>query len=252
MDDLLIVLSNPRDGRDDEFNEWYSNVHIRDVMRLPGSSAVQRLKLTAEQVPSAAGIAADRTFGYLAVYECDDIERISAGHAVVFSQEMLISDSFDFAMREGYYRPSIYRQKASVDRHAGDLVIERIDAAAGDGLAEWYDRERMPALMALPGVVSGTFCRVTDHQMLEPNPDSVHIALYRTQSRAATLAGWASAPALPGGHVAQVACYEPLMERLPARAVVHADPAARAAEAKARMALGDKVYPGFPEGPTLA
>lgn len=102
MDDLLLVLSNPNDGRHDEFNDWYSNIHIRNVMRLPGSSAVQRLRRVDAPVGEGPGVAADQGFEYLAVYECHDIERLSAGHGPVFTPMMLISDSFSFAMREAY------------------------------------------------------------------------------------------------------------------------------------------------------
>ncbi|WP_327753847.1 hypothetical protein VVT58_19150 (plasmid) [Sphingobium sp. SJ10-10] len=246
MDDLLIVMSNPRDGRHDAFNDWYTNVHIRDVMRLPGSSAVQRLRLTPESIAPGLGVMADRQFDYLAVYECYDIEQVSAGHGAVFSPMMLISDSFDFVMREAYYRPHVHRQKKGVLLHAGDYVIERIAGAAGDGLSAWYDRERMPALMALPGVVAGTFCAAADHQMLQPHEDSGFIGLYRTQDRQATLAAWGNAPPCPGDHVARVACYSPLIPRLTAEEVRNPSAEGRLAEACARLALGKGVYAGFP------
>lgn len=248
MDDLLIVMSNPLDGRHEAFNDWYSHVHVRDVMRLPGASAVQRLRLAEEGVAAGPGVVPDRQFAYLAVYECQDIERVSAGHAAVFSPMMLISDSFDFVMREAYYRPHIHRQKPGVPLHEGDYVIERISRSAGPDFASWYDRVRMPALMALPGVVAGTFCATADHQMLEPHEDSAFVGLYRTQDRRATLAGWGDAPVCPGGHVAQVACYAPLMPRLTAQDVRQPSAEARLAEARARLALGDRVYAGFPAG----
>lgn len=105
MDHLLLVLSNPRDGRHDDFNDWYSHVHVRDVMRLPGSSAVQRLRLAPDGVIQAVGIVPDRQFDYLAIYECHDRERVSADHGAVFTPMMLISDSFDFTMREPVTAP---------------------------------------------------------------------------------------------------------------------------------------------------
>ena len=246
MDDLLIVLSNPIDGRHDDFNDWYSNIHIRDVMRLPGSSAVQRLQRVDAPVVEGPGAAAAKTFEYLAVYECHDIERLSAGHGAVFTPMMLISDSFSFAMREAYYTPHVHRQVAGAAIHEGDYVLERIAANADLDFVAWYDAVRMPALMALPGVVSGTFASVSSHQMLEPYADSHHVALYRTQDRAGTLAGWASAPALPDGLTAQLACYTPLMPRWTAGQVVHPSAEGREAEARARVALGARVHRGFP------
>ena len=47
----LIVLTEPVAGRDDDFNDWYTWVHIRDVMRMsPVVIAVQRFKRSAQQL----------------------------------------------------------------------------------------------------------------------------------------------------------------------------------------------------------
>lgn len=247
MDDLLIVMSNPLDGRHDEFNSWYSHVHVRDVMRLPGSSAVQRLRLTEGQVAAAPGVVPDRSFEYLAVYECGDIERVSAGHDAVFSPMMLISDSFDFVMREAYYRPLVHRQHSGVPLHEGAYVLERFPQSVGADFEDWYAAERMPALIKLSGVVSGTFSTVADHQMLTPHTDSWFVGLYRAQDVAATLAAWGDAPAYPDV-TAVVSCYEPLMSRLTAKDVLFPSAAGRLSEARARVALGTKVFAGFPDG----
>jgi len=33
---IQIVFSNPFEGKDDEFNEWYDNVHLPQVLAMPG------------------------------------------------------------------------------------------------------------------------------------------------------------------------------------------------------------------------
>ena len=43
---LLLVLSNAGDGKEDEFNDWYDNVHVPHMLNVPGilnciSGAVQ-------------------------------------------------------------------------------------------------------------------------------------------------------------------------------------------------------------------
>ena len=45
IDALLVVLSRPLDNRHDAFNEWYSKIHIRDVMRFRGAIATRRFRL---------------------------------------------------------------------------------------------------------------------------------------------------------------------------------------------------------------
>jgi hypothetical protein len=64
---LHIVQTSPTPGREDEFNQWYENVHVPEVLSLPGYISGQRFRL----------VAADPFEGprYLAVYEIesDDI-----------------------------------------------------------------------------------------------------------------------------------------------------------------------------------
>lgn len=64
----MIVFTNPVEGRDEAYNDWYSTVHIQDVLRIPGVIAAQRFKRRA---------GADR-WGYVALYdlETDDPEAL--------------------------------------------------------------------------------------------------------------------------------------------------------------------------------
>jgi hypothetical protein len=41
----LVVLSNPVAGREQEYNDWYDNQHVGDVLRNPGFVSAPRLKL---------------------------------------------------------------------------------------------------------------------------------------------------------------------------------------------------------------
>ena len=42
---IQIVFSNPVEGKDDEFNEWYDNVHIPELLAVPGMLSAQRYDL---------------------------------------------------------------------------------------------------------------------------------------------------------------------------------------------------------------
>ena len=66
----MIALTRPQPGRDEEFNEWYQNVHLVELCSMPGVKGAQRYKVTAplqgyDERP------------YLAVYdiECDDVRQ---------------------------------------------------------------------------------------------------------------------------------------------------------------------------------
>lgn len=62
---LFLVLTNPVDGQEDEYNRWYNDEHIDDVLAVPGFVGVQRFRLT----PHPAMPAPD--WRYLAFYEVD-------------------------------------------------------------------------------------------------------------------------------------------------------------------------------------
>lgn len=62
---MLVVLSNAVEGRDDEFNDWYTNRHLDDVLQLEGMVAAQRFELDSGE---------DGPHRYLAIYEADDLE----------------------------------------------------------------------------------------------------------------------------------------------------------------------------------
>ena len=62
---VLIVHTNPLEGREDEYNEWYNNTHLKDVTAVPGFVRARRFKLSDSQM---------RPFGqfdYVAIYEID-------------------------------------------------------------------------------------------------------------------------------------------------------------------------------------
>ncbi|WP_439816374.1 hypothetical protein [Zavarzinia sp. CC-PAN008] len=41
----IIVLSNPVAGREAEYDAWYTNTHIVDLLKVPGVKTAQRFKL---------------------------------------------------------------------------------------------------------------------------------------------------------------------------------------------------------------
>jgi len=64
---ILVVVSNPTPGQEDEYNRWYSEQHLPDVLRVPGFVAAQRFKLTMDSANSLPG-------PYLAIYEMESDE----------------------------------------------------------------------------------------------------------------------------------------------------------------------------------
>ena len=61
---VALALTNPVEGREEEFNEWYDNQHVPDILTLPGCLSAQRFKLADQQMPNRA-----TPYRYLAIYE---------------------------------------------------------------------------------------------------------------------------------------------------------------------------------------
>ena len=65
-----LVFTQPTPGQDAEYNRWYTDVHLGDVLRVPGVVAAQRFKLQQGDSPAPAP--------YLAIYEIesDDVGEV--------------------------------------------------------------------------------------------------------------------------------------------------------------------------------
>jgi hypothetical protein len=66
-----LVLSNPVPGMEDEFNEWYSDRHVHEILRVPGYVSAQRFRVTRHRVGGAGDSGAPAPFQYLALYEVE-------------------------------------------------------------------------------------------------------------------------------------------------------------------------------------
>jgi hypothetical protein len=88
---VFLSLLNAHSGKDDDFNHWYRDIHLPDVLTIPGFVGAQRFKLSDAQLPGMA-----TRWKYLVIYEIEDespaqalaglAQRMSGG-------EMIISDA---------------------------------------------------------------------------------------------------------------------------------------------------------------
>jgi hypothetical protein len=89
----LIVFTEPSPGREDEYNRWYDEVHLREVLEVDGFVAAQRFRLADAQIGDAGG---ETPATYLAIYEIEAdsleaaLEKLNAG-----SGTMEMSDALD-------------------------------------------------------------------------------------------------------------------------------------------------------------
>ncbi|MGE3692912.1 MAG: hypothetical protein AB7F98_16175 [Novosphingobium sp.] len=60
----MLVFSEPFEGRDEEFNEWYTTRHLDDICALPGFTSAQRFTLHSVSMGAMLN-------KYLAIYDVE-------------------------------------------------------------------------------------------------------------------------------------------------------------------------------------
>lgn len=89
---LIVVHANAVPNRDDELHAWYDEVHVPDLLGVPGVVGAQRFKLHEHQLAGGRS-----THSYLAVYEVEgDMEAVLREIARQREAgEVLYSDALD-------------------------------------------------------------------------------------------------------------------------------------------------------------
>ena len=67
----MVVYSRPAAGREDEYNDWYQNVHLGELVALPGFKSARRFRHARNLVEGDA-------YPYMSIYEIetDDIDAV--------------------------------------------------------------------------------------------------------------------------------------------------------------------------------
>lgn len=105
----LIVLSDPIEGREDEYNEWYDNHHLGAVLDLEGFTSAQRFRVA--EGPNAS-------HKYMAVYDAEAPDARAAMARIeqsVAAGTMHISDALDRKTAVIFYEAITPRLAAKSD-----------------------------------------------------------------------------------------------------------------------------------------
>jgi len=110
----FLVFTSPVDGMDDEFNQWYDDQHLADVLDIPGFVSARRYRLV-EPKHQADEL---MRWQYMAIYEieCDDISlaldeiRKRAG-----TTAMPISDALDKSKIATLVMQPLFREQDNHD-----------------------------------------------------------------------------------------------------------------------------------------
>ncbi len=240
----LIALTGFVEGREQDYNDWYTWVHLRDVMRLSLSvNAAQRFRA----LDAFAGMGTQAyDFPYLCIYEVTSPEAMTRDHAPVFTDDMPVSDAYDLSGASEVY----FDEVAGFTRRPGapgmaDVIIERLDNGPCDpGSVSRYLGERLPQISALPGIVGASVGVPNAHQMFV-QPLSGLCATYWTSDLAATVADW---PVLDGamasGGAVSLNAYAAITPRVTIFDVRNPTETERETAAQVRTRLQDRLHSG--------
>lgn len=102
---ILIALSNPvSQDREGEYNEWYNEVHAKEVTQLEGFRNITRYRAVASAVPPNQQPA----YRYLALYELDDAEKALKSLA---NADFAMTDAVDLSGASGIVFQKIFTTK---------------------------------------------------------------------------------------------------------------------------------------------
>ena len=89
MTTLFMVRSNPKPGQETAFNDWYTDVHLPEVLGIQGFLSAQRFTLNAAQIQS------DQAQGYLAIYKIDTYNVPGTLEQLSTATRLNMSDAID-------------------------------------------------------------------------------------------------------------------------------------------------------------
>ena len=254
LSSIFIVMTEAFEGQEDEFNDWYTNIHCHDTMRLQGSVAVQRWKLSPYQLRYNA-----QHFGpeqrWLCIYELNDTQQNIDDHVdQCFGDRMPITSALRGDKAEDFYYVPAVSGKTAVecyDSRDGDVLLIRMNAKKGkeSEFIKWYREDYLPRTLWLTGFVAGDLYKAADIQLIDAVPRYGFSAVYHIAdpmvavesldghlAQAGTIL---DCPFVEAGSIG-IACYTPITNRFTAEQAHNLPPAQKALEDAFRANMGNR------------
>jgi hypothetical protein len=152
---ILIAAMNIADAAEDEFHDWYDTEHLPERQRVPGFLMCQRW-IGAE----------DRKIS-IATYDLDNVAVLQSpgyqaiGGAILSPWSKRVTSRVERLMR--FEGDQILPGDRLPPDNAGGFLLNamNVDPAAEAEFNEWYDKEHILALGAVPGVLAARRFRAT-------------------------------------------------------------------------------------------
>lgn len=190
---LMMVATRCTDpAREAQFNAWYDDIDIPDVLEVPGYMRARRgLRLGTPTAPVAA--LPDSEGRYVALYDIDSaaidktiIEMLMATRKM--ESRGRSTDLLKVTERVYYQQHAPSVEAPTAARAGGDeyFLVERADccrdAAAEGRFNDWYDRTHIPEVLKRPGFVRATRYELYRVLMIEPKVASRFLTVYELRA----------------------------------------------------------------------
>lgn len=178
---ILIAAMNIANAAEDEFHDWYDTEHLPERQRVPGFLLCQRWIGETDRKVSVA------------TYDLDTVGILqSPGYRAIGGENLSpwskrVTGRVERLMR--FEGDQILPGDALPPADAGGLLLNamNVEPAAEAEFNEWYDKEHVPALAAVPGVLSARRFRAT-------SSNRRYVALYHLKGpEVQATAAWKSA-----------------------------------------------------------
>lgn len=182
--EFLLVWNGPIAGQEQEYGRWYDEVHLPDLLRIPGCMAAQRFRrLDAAYPPDA-----DKAFHqFFCLYELSDRHAVMREIPVRRgTAAMPMTDALDRTSSQATYAELLDGEFGQIhDR----LIVARISHAPGqrEALQAWWQTRHAPEIVERVPAARAVLLTLTIEQ-LRPHQPFSYFALYALPAEAADAA----------------------------------------------------------------
>jgi hypothetical protein len=160
---LLQLRWNVPQPKAADFEAWYDEEHLADMVAVPGILGGRRFARV------ATGFSSPTEFGFVTLYELADLEpmrRPEFQRLVEAPSPWTRRVAFDLELARTVYRRLGPVQDLAEDRRETGSALLHVMMSAEPSVLEdfhsWYDEEHLPALLGVPGVLGARRFQATD------------------------------------------------------------------------------------------
>lgn len=174
----VLVFSNAAEGRDAEFNTWYDEVHLGEVLELAPFVAAQRYEVVdAQMMP-------DQPHRYLAVYEFEGpadeaVAAMIEGGSSFERSDALADTHVVFVDTKG--------ERQTTGRSGSTSSAMVVFATPEEGRDEqydaWYDATHLPEVLGIGPFHAAQRYEVAESQIF-PDQEYRYVAVYESDGQA--------------------------------------------------------------------